>query len=125
MPKNALCPTPHAKTIRKDKGNHLPERNAFIVTSVGRCHDEIVSSSRIELDVYIRQSKVRRGEFVITIVSIRIVVVMQVLVVLFPTSCSLQFVEATKVSKHSDELSLQMFTNHQCNVSKNLGVDKY
>ena len=78
MPKNAWCPTPHAKTIRKDKGNHLPERNAFIVTSVGRCHDEIVSSSRIELDVYIRQSKVRRGEFVITstIFIIRIVVVM-------------------------------------------------
>ena len=87
MPKNAWCPTPHAKTIRKDKGNHLPERNAFIVTSVGRCHDEIVSSSRIELDVYIRQSKVLlRGEFVIKIFIISIVVVMQVLVVLLVNS---------------------------------------
>ena len=85
MPKSVWSPTPHAKTIRNDNDNHLPERNAFIVTSVGRCH-EIVSSSTIESDVYIRQSKVLRGEFVITIFLISIVVVMQVLVVLLVNS---------------------------------------
>ena len=76
MPKSVWSPTPHAKTIRNDNDNHLPERNAFIVTSVGRCH-EIVSSSTIELDVYIRQSKVLlRGEFDITIFIISVVVLL-------------------------------------------------